>query len=462
MDGSTAKKYCLDKVALLGLFALGLLAAQVIVARRTQVQLVEAPAIAHSGLKLLIPAGKGWQGEQQWQFRDNSYVLTRSFGPGAGQVIARVQVRYLLAPLQKSTDEWLEQKRAELEGAILDRGRIGLGLFEMSWGHYLDGRGVLEVFFGVSRLPYGRALSMEFREVLGDAVFGEQLFEEMVRGVGFEDNQLLRKGRQVVESVKGQVFNNLDRTEQQTEFFLVKDFRKSIVGFSGTVLKALVNDEGQGQVRGLDFYHIYDESGSRGRHSLYESDEDISVFRWLSRASKPRRRGQVEVKVEVGQDGLLNVERLAGPVTSRCIPGPAAIPEILLEFVIKELLETGSTEMMVDLILGEGEIVPTVVSEIDTAGGDEEDEQAAYVVRLDFLDEPDYYQKMYLDDSKRILRMLVHRPGGYVIERSSSEEILRHFPAWRDYFSRIDGILRQRGDEEAELPGSGNYDDTDI
>jgi len=265
MNNSTARKYGLDKVALLGLFALGLLMGRVLVASRSRVRLVEAPEVAHSGLTVLVPAGVGRQNDKGWEFKDNSFVLTRSFGA------AVVQVKYLLAPLKISSDVWLEQKHAELGGALLESGRIPLGEFEISWAHICDEQGLLDVFFGVAQLPQGRGLSIEVTEDKGGRALGERLFEKMAQGIGFEDNQLLQKGRLLVEKVKSQGFYNLigPPAVEREEFFLVKNLRKRIIGFSGTVLKAMVGDEEQSAAggRAVDFYHIREWGEAGGWHS---------------------------------------------------------------------------------------------------------------------------------------------------------------------------------------------------
>ena len=458
MDSSTVKKYGLDKVALLGLFALGLLMAHVIVASRSRVQLIEAPEIARSGLTVLVPAGGGWQNDKGWEFQDNSFVLTRRFGP------AVVQVKYLLAPLKISSDVWLEQKQAELGGVLLESGQIPLGQFEISWAHICDEQGLLDVFFGVAQLPQGRGLSIEVKEGMGGRALGERLFEKMAQGIGFEDNQLLQKGRLLVERVKSQGFYNLigPPAAEREEFFLVKNLRKRIIGFSGTMLKALVGDKGQEQVRAVDFYHISEWGEAGGWHSLFESDENITAFRWVSRASSSWRGEQAGVRMELSADGVLSVAGLAGPVTGRYSPGPAAVPEVLLERVISVLLETGGGEMMVDLILPQGQIVPTLVSEIDVKQSDDGNTAAAYAVRLDFLDGRDYYEESYLDSNKKIFKALVQRQEAYVIERSSRDEVLKRFPSWRDYISQMARILQRPDVDGPRRPRSVNYDDTNI
>jgi len=166
--------------------------------------------------------------------------------------------------------------------------------------------------------------------------------------------------------------------------------------------------------------------------------------------------------MELSADGVLSVAGLAGPVTGRYSPGPAAVPEVLLERVISVLLETGGGEMMVDLILPQGQIVPTLVSEIDVKQSDDGNTAAAYAVRLDFLDGRDYYEEAYLDSNKKIFKALVQRQEAYVIERSSRDEVLKRFPSWRDYISQMARILQRPDVDGPRRPRSVNYDDTNI
>ena len=59
---------------------------------------------------------------------------------------------------------------------------------------------------------------------------------------------------------------------------------------------------------------------------------------------------------------------------------------MLLGPVVKAMLEEGGAEMMVDLVLGEGNIVPSVISRIDVEQGDRLAKGAVYAVKVEFLD----------------------------------------------------------------------------
>lgn len=438
MDKATMKKYGLDKVALFGLVVMGLLAAQVIVAHRAKVSLVAAPQLPQSGLSALIPTGRAWNTGLAWQFRDNSFVLSSSFGPAPGRITTAVQLRYLPAPLTRDADVYLRDKQAEILGEILKRGEIALGQFTISWAHISAQSGLLNGFFGVATLPDGRVLTIEVHQLTGEAELAEQLFDKIARSVEFEDNQLLAAGARMVEMLKQQGFYELTRHKPEKEFFLIHDVRNKIIGFLASMVKVLVDEAAPPQLRSLDFYRIKTKRAVVGGHSLFQSDEKVEVFRWVSNMGGYRPGRQV-VEMQLGPDGILTVRTLPDQAGRQYAPGPAAVPEVLLDHIVSGLLETGADKVMVDLIMSTGRIIPTLVSRIEpgkTAGAD-----AAYAVRVDFLDGPGYYQLMYLDDDKQVFKAETHQAEVYLIERSSREEVLTHFPAWRDYILQANSIL---------------------
>ena len=78
-------KYSLNNVAMLALFAAGLIIAYVIVANRSALKLSDPIILTHSGLAIQIPAGNGWQETGQWTYKNNklsgysSLYLWRSY-----------------------------------------------------------------------------------------------------------------------------------------------------------------------------------------------------------------------------------------------------------------------------------------------------------------------------------------------------------------------------------------------
>lgn len=438
MDKARMKKYGLDKVALFGLVVMGLLAAQVIVAHRAKVSLVAAPQLPQSGLSALIPTGRAWNTDLAWQFKDNSFVLSSSFGPAPTRITTAAQLRYLPAPLTKDADVYLRDKQAEILGEILKRGEIALGRFTISWAHISAQSGLLNSFFGVATLPDGRVLTIEVHQLTGEAELAEQLFDKIARSVEFEDNQLLAAGARMVETLKQQGLYELTRHEPEKEFFLVRDVQNRIVGFLANMVKVLVDEAAPPQLRSLDFYRIKTERAVAGGHSLFQSDEKVEVFRWISQLSG-YGPGQQVVEMKLGPDGILTVRTLPDQAGRQYAPGPAAVPEVLLDHIVSNLLETGGNEVMVDVIMSTGRIIPTLISRIEP--GETADTAAAYAVRLDFLDEVGHYQLMYLDGNKQVTKAEVHQAEVYLIERSSREEVLAHFPAWRDYILQMDSVL---------------------
>ena len=77
-----SKKYGIDKIAFLGLFILSILIAQLIVKSNSKILFSEPIELAHSGLSLSVPLGRGWQSDGQWKYEEGAFVLGSKFVVG--------------------------------------------------------------------------------------------------------------------------------------------------------------------------------------------------------------------------------------------------------------------------------------------------------------------------------------------------------------------------------------------
>ena len=68
-DTHGIKKHEYDKIALLGIFALSLLVAYLIVSFRSRLLFSDPIRLSQTGLSVSIPSGQSWQSEEQWNYR---------------------------------------------------------------------------------------------------------------------------------------------------------------------------------------------------------------------------------------------------------------------------------------------------------------------------------------------------------------------------------------------------------
>jgi len=436
MNVSDKERYALDKVALLVIFALGLLLAQLLVSAKSRLRFSEPLELPYAGVSVRMPQGNGWHSENTWQFIANAFTISSVFSPTTGRITASVEVRYMIAPEENRPDRQIDRYSKELAGTVIETGKIQYTDVLIEWAHIAILDKYLDVFLGVALLPNGRGLSIEVQGPSSDAGWMEQIFTGTAEAVSFEDNYLLENGRKIVEKLKTSGLAQLTLNHNQQRFFLIEDEKKQILGFM-TDLLTISTDKDVLGVKFAEFYHIRTRQGSLGRHSLFQGDQKLRQFLWFSKASGLEAIGETTVQVELNEEGQMTVEAYTPPVSRNYTIGPAAIPEIFLEQLIGLFVESRFTEALVDSIFFDGRIIPIRLSAVDPSQ-DDADPPAAYTVRLDFLDQQGYYGQIYLDNNKETFQTTVHRENTYIFRRSNKNEVLKNFPMWRDYFLQME------------------------
>ncbi len=119
--------------------------------------------------------------------------------------------------------------------------------------------------------------------------------------------------------------------------------------------------------------------------------------------------------------------------------GATAIPEILLEQLLAQMIESGTKEMLVDMIRSDGLIVPTHISQIeseDTAVAKNE----AYMIKLMPLNRRGFFQLAYLDERKHLSSSLVRRQNDLIFERAEPADVARLFPERSEFILHSDKL----------------------
>jgi len=443
MNEPLIRKYALDKIALLGFVVAGLLAAQLIVSARSKIRFAQAAELPQSGLKIVVPVGQAWNTDKSWQFNENILTLKSSLSPMPGRITTAVELSYFLAPLSKDTDDLLAFKQAELPGSIVKTGQVWLGQFALKWVQIRPQNGLFDRFIGVAALPNGRIFTIEVRQIAGRDQQGELIFQKITQSLEFEDNLFLAKGISVVEAFISRGVRNITGKQPEKDFFLVGDARDRTVGFLADAIAVFGGGSQAIQLRTVDVFRIKTINAAAGGHSLFQCDNKMSTFTWLSNLSG-FGASRYTVKIALSPESILTVTTLPPPGQRKYAPTQAAVPEPLLDYVIAEMLQQGQDKMIVDVIMSTGRIIPTLASQIEPADTDEP--AARYIVRLDFLDGLDYYQMLYFDADRRVFKALVQQAEKYLIRRCTEEKLLETFPSQRDYIMQMQRILM-----EAEL-----------
>jgi len=122
---------------------------------------------------------------------------------------------------------------------------------------------------------------------------------------------------------------------------------------------------------------------------------------------------------------------------------PEAIPEVLLEQLLGQLLDSDHKKILVEAIENDGTIVPALISRIEAEDSATDEERAQYVLKVELLDGRGYTELVYLDSQRQISKRLSLYKRGLIIERTTVENILRQFPERADYILQKNKMLEQ-------------------
>jgi len=424
------KRYSLDKIVLFLLFVGGLLVAGVVINLHRRIRLSKPVSLDHSGLSVRVPSGNGWISTETWTYREDSFNLLSAFKPRAGKPLVSVRCQYLTVIPRGGLDEWLWARPDKLGGRVVQSGQISAAV-TINWAHIQADGDNRNMFLGVAELPAGHGLIIQ---VFGEQALAQRAFELVAESATFEADQQLENGIEIVSSLRSRGIIGTGDSRGRQEFFLLADHKKQLRGFSMNMFRE-TEDDGQQKIRAADLYHIM------GRYCFresFEGDDRLERFRWTV-----EDKG---LEIELAEGRVLNVHKTASGSVESYIVGPAAVPAILVDEIIRQMLEEYGQSVVLDVIFSDGRVVPTLISKIKPPN-EMAQKNVAERVRLDILDGQGFYQEIYFDENRNIIRQLVQTQSFMMLQPGSRQAVLKQFANLREYILRAEQWVTQ---EDAE------------
>lgn len=433
------KKYAADKIVLLGLFIAAVLIARFIVASRSAIILWEPIKLDCAGLSVSMPAGNGWQSEKQWRSQKNTFTLSSVFDAGSGKITASAQCRYRLVGTGATADERLRQKASAVNSTIVKIDQIQTDGLTIDWVH-IKTQKMLDTFFGTATLPNNHQCDIEVHQTAGDTDMAEQAFKRIVESLKLEDNQLLQAGSDIIAQIKSKGLAGFLSNQNQQAFFLIKDLKKRTIGFTMDVLVDAGPDT-KLNIQAGSFFYI---RGRFARESarFFQSTNNFDEFTWSSETNNIA--GRIGTEVVLSKDEVMTVKKFSPQAEEKNYHiSPEAIPEVLLEQLFGQMLDSDHKKILVEAIEHDGTIVPALISRIEAEDSATDEERAAYVLKVELFDGRGFAELVYLDSQSRISKRLPLHKRGLILERTTVENILRQFPERADYILQKNKMLEQ-------------------
>jgi hypothetical protein len=425
------KKFETDKVALLGLFILALLAAYVLISVKSALIFSEPVELAHLGISVSMPSGNGWHTDKQWRYGKNTYTLSSNFAVSSDKPIAIAYCQYQLAPEDIPAKIWYEQIAVEVEGKIIEMNQEQVSGLTIDWAHIERDDLFLSIFAGTAELPNDRRVNIEVRQFTNDVDCAEDVFRQIIESLAFEDNRRIKNGIEVVNSIKDKGIESFLDNRSRQSYFLIKNSQDRKIGFMIDVLTdfgddALFNIHAAG--------HLYGR-GIREQATLFRGTSNLGEFIWQSETNGTMGINNLEIVLD--KDGIMTVGEVKRRTKTRYRLNSAAIPDIFMEQLINQFIESGSEQVIVDVIDADGKITPTVIFVVEDKDNFSDGEDTAYVVQLEFLDGKGYSERIFLNDQGHINKVKIQQNKIFIIEKTSREILLQEFPERADFIVQM-------------------------
>jgi hypothetical protein len=446
------KKVGGDKIALLGIFALSLLAAYFITASKSALVLSEPIELSHTGLALSVPSGNGWLSENQWKYHENAFTLSSVFAPDPARPAAVVRCQYLFTA-DKTTPqmrfEQASQRRAGVNGTIVKTGQTQKGMLIVDWAQIEKTPATgepLNLFFGTTDLPNNRRLNIEVHQIGCSTDIVEKAFRHIVENLNFKDNRLLEAGSEIVAKIKSKGLTSFLDNQNQQVFFLIKtvgQHTEPAIGFTMDVLidTGQPSSEGEPNIQAAGLFYTRSPYNQE-QITSFRSDNSFDKFVWKSETYGAAGRRGAEIILD--KNDVLTVRKFdVQPEEKSYQLIPAAVPNIFLQQILSQMINSDTKEIVVDIIKSEGTITPTYICRIEPQGA-AADEGVVYTLEVGLLCEGGFSEQVYLDRQKQISKKVLQLETVSMFERAAPTDILKEFP------ERADIILQKSNPPKAD------------
>jgi len=435
------KRPSADKIALFGFLVLALITAHLVIISKSAVTFSEPIKLICDDLSVSLPSGNGWQQESQWRYYENTFAVSSIFLSSRGSVTAMTNCRYLLAPAKTAADTQLRRKALAVNGIIEKTGQITAGKLTIDWALIKKQAMPLEMFFGIASLANNRQINIEVLQSAGNTRLAESLFKNTAKSLKFKSNPLLEAGAKTIAEIKNKQISGFLHNQPYESLFIIRDTKGNPIGFTMDMLAG--NQPTPFNIAGTSSFYLGRPYAQRQIVS-FKSDGGFDEF--ICRTDFGSIFGARTTEVRLDKPAVMTVGKLNLPEQKKIYHiGPAAIPEFFTEQLFSQMLDGSYEQIIVDIIETDGKIVPVLISKIDTAGGDDE-ENTAYLLNMEILDGQGFWQKIYLNSQKQIVKILLQQKDLYVFEKTDVENIVKEFPEQADY------VLKQSGFRQKSKP----------
>ena len=435
------------ELALLVIFAIGLLIAVLITSLQRRIPMSPPIKLDFASITASIPSGRQWVSFDRWKYNKlrNNFVLASTIVQRE-LTVAFAELTYILTPNTLDPVAHLE-KGLNPSSIIIDKGQITRDGIDVLWYSVAQESIAGGIYIAAARLPADRILQIKIF-AYRDELLAKQAFDAVMKGLSFGTNQPLEDSLNFVTHLKQKKLPLLIQNEtgrslariylvNRTEPVDVKIEKQNI--FDGFVVErfSFSSDPAAQPFQCKGFFMMDDPHGAAADTS-FESDLSFDTFTWRARRTTTKGAVAAITQIERDDQGLLSHTNLyAEPSSATLRPGPLAVPEILLDTIATEFLNYRAETIYLDIIFIDGKVVPVKLSKVTPEDVDADIEDIAFAVKMQYLNRLDNSHTLYFDKNNNIVTKLETAEVTIVGHRSNARDLINAFPKWTEHIKDI-------------------------
>ncbi|MBN1787459.1 MAG: hypothetical protein JW806_03605 [Sedimentisphaerales bacterium] len=428
-----------DKIALLIMLIVGLLLAKIIVFSRGKFQLSEPIKLQGTGVTVSVPAGGGFiQDIKGFQYDDDEFRLTSALHITGNSAIS-ITWRYFILPTDKTDMERFQIQADGINGEIEKTGSEKFGQFLFNYARIFAAKNPILVLSGTTRLPDGRALSLEVMQKGFIADIAEKIFETTIASVNYTQDNPLEKGRQILSGFRQNSLADMLQKKGEQNYYYIQNYTNKILGFTCDYASIRNNDSEPNSLTAVSFYFFKPGLNTVAEQTVFNSNPDLKNFKWASLQKDSLTRRQISTGIELDNQNKLSISK--GDKIQNITFTTTMLPEIFLNVFIKNFLQSNYDSVMIDLVLSDGRIRPAVISRAELQKDTPSD--IVFAADVVLLGTTPIKQTVLLDRNLDIISSKVQGRLSYKLQKTKKENVVAAFPEHAENINAMEDALFQ-------------------
>lgn len=422
---SFTKKNGIDKLIFFLLLAGLVLTAKFVIEQKKEITLCKPVSLPYSGLSVSLPEGKGWKCSRKWELRKDEFssmsVLLREKSP-----VCIANVRYYLHKFDDPLSKQITKKAAFTSSQIRRQGTVQKKTLSIHWAKMIGSRIGSDIYFAVAQLPDQRRVTLELFYAPHYQDTAKRAFEAVLENLEFEKNDFLKNGEKLVREIKQGPFAKYLAESQPDSYYLISDHNDNPAGFNIN-LKSIRDDRDSEYPVESETMTYFKQPSSLEQVTLFRSDYFLDKFRWKSETVRSQGRSNVEILMN--EPNALTIRNYTSQRTEESYKlFPYTLPETASEFLYQRLIQSDIDKAVVDVLRAEGTFTPLYIEQVEPETPLEEN--ISGVVKVKVIDGRDAHQKIYLDSSGVVKKIILTQNNGreFIFEPVSSDKLMEIFP----------------------------------